>query len=361
MAIFIKHELVKPNLFQKVLGLNPGKNCEIEIANMLADHETSITEISFDTIREIAAKHKVELTDKNKGFRLALVTDYLKHCLNDKHLDEAEITALKHLRGILLLNESDTKVLLQNEAERIYQESLSNIVEHGSMNEQEKQHLESIKTNLLLPEEIATNIYEKTTTEYLQKFLDGIIADERLSPDEEKELNEIAGRLGAVPTFDNKTTEVLDLFRLLWRVENADIPVLESDINLKVGEKLHFKTYVKCREYRRVPKRINYAGPTARIKIVKGVYYRFGSIDYQNVSSDEMKIIDQGFAYLTNKRLIFMGQTGNKTIPISKILDFKPYTNGVDIQKDTGKSPFLEFEKNTILFTGILSRLLMEK
>ena len=32
---------------------------------------------------------------------------------------------------------------------------------------------------------------------------------------------------------------------------------------------------------RAVTKRINYSGPTARLKIVKGVYYRVGSISPQ--------------------------------------------------------------------------------
>jgi hypothetical protein len=78
----------------------------------------------------------------------------------------------------------------------------------------------------------------------------------------------------------------------------------------------------------------------------------------QRVSEDIWQTIDSGSMYLTNKRLIFMGQKGNKTIPINKILDFKPFKNGVDIQKDSGKSPFLQFEKNVDVFSAILSRLM---
>jgi hypothetical protein len=47
-------------------------------------------------------------------------------------------------------------------------------------------------------------------------------------------------------------------------------------------------------------------------------------------------------------------------ININKILDFSPFKNGVDLQKDSGKSPFLEFEENIDIFTLILLRLMRE-
>jgi len=55
-----------------------------------------------------------------------------------------------------------------------------------------------------------------------------------------------------------------------------------------------------------------------------------------------------------------MGEKGNKTIPIHKILSFTPYSDGVYIQKDSGKSPFLKFSDDTELFAMILSRLMNE-
>jgi hypothetical protein len=53
-----------------------------------------------------------------------------------------------------------------------------------------------------------------------------------------------------------------------------------------------------------------------------------------------------------------MGQKGNKTIPVNRILNFKPYKNGIEIQKDSGKSPFLKFENNVDIFSMILARIM---
>lgn len=98
-----------------------------------------------------------------------------------------------------------------------------------------------------------------------------------------------------------------------------------------------------------------------RIRIMKGVYWRAGSIAPQRISEDEWRVIDEGTIYLTNKRIIFMGNNGNKTITLGKILGFEPYSNGIDIQKDSGKSPFLEFSTNIDIFSMILARVLNEK
>ena len=74
-----------------------------------------------------------------------------------------------------------------------------------------------------------------------------------------------------------------------------------------------------------------------------------------------MAHIDSGTAYLTNKRVIFMGEKGNKTIRLPKILDYEIYSNGVTIQKDAGKSPFLEFSDHPEHFGVLLGRMISEQ
>ena len=61
-----------------------------------------------------------------------------------------------------------------------------------------------------------------------------------------------------------------------------------------------------------------------------------------------------------NKRIIFVGTKNTKTIRHTKILDFTPYKNGVEVLKDAGRSPFLEFEKGVDVFSMILGRVIRE-
>jgi len=56
-----------------------------------------------------------------------------------------------------------------------------------------------------------------------------------------------------------------------------------------------------------------------------------------------------------------MGDRGNKTILLNRILAFKPFTNGVMFQKDRRKSLFLEFSVGTDIFPFMLKRFMSER
>ena len=356
MTIYKEKELENPTFFQKLFKKQPEENALIEINNLLAKNQDNLMKVTLENIIEIGERYKLDLKSKDHQKRVDLYSKYLDHCLKDKKIDKNEIEVLEHLKHILLLNDSVTQKLLKAETEKIYSLSVKDFIVDGELDELERANLEILRNELIIPEEIANEIFEDKAKEVYKKFIDGTITDERVTPDQEMELVKIARSLGIDhKNFDYKR-DTFEKYKLYWQIENADLPVLNSDINLQNSERLHFQSYIDWQEQRRVTKRINYGGPTARIKIMKGVYYRIGSVNVQRVSEDTWQKIDNGILYLTNKRLIFMGQKGNKTIPINKILDFKPYKNGVDIQKESGKSPFLEFDLNVDLFSMILAK-----
>lgn len=72
-----------------------------------------------------------------------------------------------------------------------------------------------------------------------------------------------------------------------------------------------------------------------------------------------LKLIDTGSIFITNKRIIFVGEHANKSIPFSKIFGITTYANGIEIEKETGRKPFLECE-NAELSGLFMSRLLSD-
>ena len=361
MEILELKPLKEPSFFQKILKKEPSENALIEINNLLVKNQPDIEKITIDNIIEISKKYKTNLKQKFKKQRIEIFTKFLQYCLIDDKLEDIEIKQLAHLRDILMLKMLDVDEIIEQETEKIYDKHVKDAVSDGILEDIEKENLEKLKADLLISDEVADEIYSKNAKEILQNFIDGAVSDERVSPDEENQMNEIAKSLGIKVEMDDKTKDVLDRFKLYWQIENSELPEIVPDINIQKSEKLHFSTYISWLEQRRVTKRVNYGGPTARIKLAKGVYYRAGSLGVQRVSEDVWQTIDSGQLYLTNKRLIFMGEKGNKTIRINKILDINPYSNGVDIQKETGKSPFLEFGDNVDIFSMILVRLMDEQ
>ena len=149
---------------------------------------------------------------------------------------------------------------------------------------------------------------------------------------------------------------------MYWALENLPLPTIQSDIAIQKSEVLHFKiANVNWYELRSVRQRVSYSGYSTSFKVAKGFYLRSGSYRPQSYSVDTMKLIDTGTIYLTNKRIIFTGNKKNSNIRIDKILDFTPYSDGVEIGKETGKSPTLQMEQNADVFCMILERLLNER
>ncbi len=356
MNIYVRKTLKNQNFFQRLCRKLPAENGLIEIHNLFAENQTCITSISVEQVDQIAQKYKFNIAKKFKKERIELFESYLDYCLLDKKIDVDNLVVLNHIRDILQLDRKDTEDLMQQKAQCCFEAEVSKLLSGGVCTDETKTVLEGIADDLQLSEKVAQETFATVAQESMQRYLAPIIEAERLSPGQEIELYAFAKSLGGV--IDGNLQSKLNRYKQYWHIEHGDLPTLIPDINLQKSENLYFTTRIDWLEYRKVSKGVNYAGPTARIKIAKGLYFRAGSLRTQPISADELKVIDSGQLYLTDKRLIFVGTKGNKTIKINKILTINPYNNGVDIQKDTGKSPFLQFDTDVDIFSMTLVRLM---
>ncbi|MDR1997142.1 MAG: hypothetical protein LBQ83_02315 [Candidatus Margulisbacteria bacterium] len=357
--VFMAQELTRPSFLQKLFNIQPKNNALVEINNLFATKK--LLDISLDDICEIATRYEVNINKAFKKQLLEFYRTYLEYCLRDKHLSDTELKELSHLKKILNLTDSTTKDTYNELTAKIYKSAVKDALADNRLSKEEKSMLEKIEKNLALPEEIAKKIYEESATAIVQKFFDNAVSDRKLSPDEEKEIEAISKNLGVNIIHDSATQETLDKYRLFWQIENGNLPIVKVDIALQRNEQCHFSVDAEWHEQRTVTQRINYSGVVMRAKIMKGVYYKIGSVSPQRVTEDVWRNIDSGKIYLTNKRIVFMGGRGNKTIPFKKILDFDVYSDGIQIQKDTGKSPLIQFSNNTGDICGaILGKLIIE-
>ncbi|MEQ9262869.1 MAG: hypothetical protein RLP14_06885 [Owenweeksia sp.] len=350
--------LYRRSLLQKIFRQQPEENAIIEINNLLATQPLS--KIRKTDIIAIAAKYRVDLLKTYPQNLREFYAVYLTSCLKDYNLSDAEKKELEHLRMILMLSKEEAEEIYAEVAEPIYRKVLSEAVSDGELSEEELSNLESLQLQLGLSDQQAARISESVRGSFIKEKLHGAIDDQRFSPDEEKELELIAKNLGVQLQMDAASSEMLERYKLYWAIENGELPMIESGINLQRNEECYFTTFVEWSEMRTVTKRINYGGPTARIRIMKGVYYRMGSISTQRVTSEEWRHIDSGQLYLTNKRIIFMGTKRNANIRLNRILAFSPYQDGVEIEKDAGRNPFFSFNEDIELFSMLLSRVLGE-
>lgn len=202
--------------------------------------------------------------------------------------------------------------------------------------------------------------FKTIDTEVRKECLNDIIANllrnGTLSPEDYSKINNASKKLNIDLSFDEEMKKYIEKLIELWKIDNEDLPVKKVDISLQDNEVCHYVTDVKWMENKTITTSIKYSGVTASFKIAKGVRYRVGNIKPQRVTVDKLVEIDKGILYVTNKRIIFMGDRKNNNIKYQSILSIVPYSDGVEIEKDSGKSPVLICLNSEVL-SRILARL----
>ena len=103
------------------------------------------------------------------------------------------------------------------------------------------------------------------------------------------------------------------------------IPVIQTNIFLENRESAYLEESVQMLETRAVRKS---RGGFGGLRIARGI--TVGRYSGTSESHQEWRAIDSGKLTITNKRIVFDGQDGNKIIPISKIISV--VTRDKDIQ-----------------------------
>ncbi len=356
--IFKFKDLFKQSFLQKLFKKFPSQNFIIEVNNLLSANP--VLSIEKYHIADIVGKYGANLGTNNVNKLANFYSDYLIHCLNDKKLSSNEMHELKHLKEVLSLSDKEVEEIHNKTSGAIYKKSINEIIADGVLDRNEEDFLNKLQLELQLPIEVANKISQEVRGQFVQEYFSKTISDERLSPQEVQQFELICRNMAINFEIDDQTKSVLDKYKLYWVIENSEIPIIPVPILLEKSETCYFHDTTEWYEKRTITQRVNYRGPTASIRIMKGVRYRVGSIKPQRITTEEWKRIDTGTLYLTNKRIIFLGQNKNSNIRLNKIVSFTPYTDAIEIAKDTGRSPILKISNNNEMFCLILSRLLNE-
>ncbi|MDB5272234.1 MAG: hypothetical protein JWO58_601 [Chitinophagaceae bacterium] len=324
ISLFRTAKLVEPSFFQKLFKQSPEENAVIEVNNLLATK--SIKEISKSAIAEIEERYNISI---HREFKLNLeefYAVYLNYCLSDKFLSESELEELQHLKMILNLDDAIVTSIHKNLGKKIYKQSFEEAIADGRLSENEKSFLDKLESNLKLPEDLVKKISEESRKTFMANYVDKIISDQRLSPIEEKEMKAIAQSLNIDLQIDQKNRSTLEKLKRDWALENLPLPEIKVDLKLQKGEVCHYTDYIEWIEERR----------------------------------NDWTVIDRGYVYLTNKRVLFMGIDKLKNIRLDKILTCTIQMQGVKLGKETGKVPILKPNKDVDVMWKILGRLWKE-
>lgn len=318
-----------------LLGDNPPGEC----------HSTAISDI----LRSYGVSGKAA-----RGVLCKVWKEALGAFLRDDTLSSSESDYLRSLKCLLALPDSDTDRAFGEIARPRYRKALAVALEDGVLSADEKQRLENLQRVLRIAPEVRTKILGEEAAPVLQRVLDGAIADRRLSAAEEALLDSICENLGVQLQLDAKTRATMERYKLLWRIENGDIPVIPAPIHLQRAESCFFAAPAQWLEWRKRTRTVGYASSGVSFRIMRGVYYRVGASRPHRVTTEGMEVIDVGSVVITNKRVVFDGQRKNGTWRLTSLLGFEAYSDGFGLEKSTGRCPAFQIDGDAEMAAIIL-------
>lgn len=352
---FETRPLVPQSFMQRLLGQHPTENAVIELNNLLAT--TLIRSITSAEIHAIERRYGLSL---NRQFGLNLEEFYavqLNYALADRRLSADELADLDHLRTLLQLPGQTVEMLHTRIGEVVYRQSVEEFVQDGQLSADERAFLAELQQTIALPRELADRISEEVRSDYLARFVQDFSADARITPEEEMQLRIIGKNLGIKP--DNATKHTLERFKLYWVLENTTLPIVEVTIPLQKLEQCHCHIEdVQWYEERATDRRSSYNDHYVYDRAFEEINLESGHSAVRKKTFDLLKRIDVGDLYLTNKRLIFVGQSKTSSIKLNAITHVTAYRQGVAVVKLTGKSPLLMMKRDADVVALLCRRLL---
>lgn len=356
--VFLTKELKKANIFQRLFKQLPKENALIEVNNLLASKNIrDITEADFSDISE---KYKINLHQTFLANFLEMYAAQLKYALVDEKLTEEELEDLRALKELFGLSQSQVTSIHEQLAGEIFKRHVTSAVSDGVITTQEQEDLQKLQKELCIPDGLVERISSQIKSIKVHQYVDGVISRGSVSPREEEEIKLLAKNLNCPVQLDSNQQNTLNRLKMIWAIQNADLPTVSTDINLTAKEQCYFNRPAQWFQYKTVTKRVNYAGPTARLRICKGVSYRIGSARVQRITSEVLVPVDSGRLHVTDKRIVLLGARKTSTIRLNKVVSFVPYSDGIELFKETGKSIIIKIDTDMELFNLLLSRLLRD-
>lgn len=359
--------LSKGSFLQRLFGIMPKDNAWLELHNAIARAENNIKSVSLATIDALNGKYH---TDVQRLFReklQLLYMGYIRYCLSDRKFSQEEADAIFHLKKLFAISDKRHNEIYEEVGKEVYGQFVREVLEDLEITDGEREFLKKMGNELELSDMAVEKAFIAEAGAFYREKIDEIIERNELSISDDKKLGKLEEKLRNEhgkdfinEILDELTMARINRCRLFWRIKQGVVPKVYPSITLQKGEKCYYEGKADWYETRRVLSRIQYGGPSLRVKIANGFYWNFKDYQINAMSEDVLRKVDSGKLYLTDTRLLFCGNMTNKTIRFKSIVDVIPSKGHVQIVKDSGKSPIITLSTDLDILIALLARMLQD-
>jgi hypothetical protein len=289
------------------------------------------------------------------------MVQFIRYCLADSEFQEHELEDIQHLKRLLGMNDAQFEEAYQCVTREVYARNTKEVMADNVVTEEEKARLAALREHLKVSPEFAEQIFRRQANANMAVKLDEITRDNRLTPDEEKELQSLAGSLGVQIKLGASTAAALEQMRRLWLIENQPLPAIPAPpgITLNPGETAYFQVVkVDYAQMRDMSRATGQSHSTVRMKITRFVYFPSDNPLPYNWTEEQQVARAEGTLVLTDKRIMFRSPRLQVDCPIPDIVDFNLYKNGIVLDLQARPTMFFGFTENQVIFSATLARLL---
>lgn len=355
---FTKREAAKQSFIKRLFGFKHADALAAELEGVIAQHWPRSLPTRQE-VAEIETRHGIRLATRGIAVGrnlLQLAADATTSRLPLK----APLHVVEQLATSLGLPHEEATRALKTAGHALLRREVERALGDEKITQQERQTLDAAAREVgLNNDDVVAAIVEQIAPLYSDRVHQAL-ADGKLSPDEEDGLSRLASSLGLTPQHDSNLRDAMDRARSLWAVMHGPLPQVEPPFYLQKNERCAFAVEAEVFEQRLRTKSVGYRGASVSIPIVKGFRIRVGQGRVHRETEQYQHSFGKGTFCATNKRLIWNGPNKNIAINLTKIIDFEPFTDGVRVEKDTGKPLLIVFSSEEKSFGPLLSRLLEE-
>jgi hypothetical protein len=182
--------------------------------------------------------------------------------------------------------------------------------------------------------------FRKLAVQGMSQLVDAALADHMLAAEEEKRVVELRNELSLTNDDFGASAHKLVKAAILRDLDEGRLPQrLELDgfvsINLGRGEQIIW--LFQGVRYLTTRTKSRYVGGSHGVsfRIMKGIYYRVGAHAGERIDTPFLSDEGTGNLFVTDRALYFVSPTKTTKVPASKIASIKPYSDGVEVMRDT--------------------------
>jgi hypothetical protein len=291
-----------------------------------------------------------------KRFGLSLYKITLSKTLKDLCFSDVEQWELDEIAKCFSLTENETVTIKSSFADEATRRLVERKLSDKIITDDEKKELYIFGAALGMRQFDVDKIINNAAMDIYREYTANISADNRITPEEETELKELAGKLQLgseqiSELLDSKTKENLLYYKLLYEVEHDRLPVIEPPVIVQKNEVCHFSVSAQ----KLVTKTLTrHYGSSVRVGKTSVRLYSSHPIQ------EQVEHTYPGTLTITNKRVVFTATEKSFSIPLSKVANLIPYKDGVGIQSGQ-TTHLLQFGSNCTELVGTLIQAAIQK